>query len=295
MLALLRAKLVEWGRMAGLWLRTRRAALRASTRARRAAIASAALLLLLALLPWTLTTPGTFVVYPNTSHLVVSPDSGVIEDVTAAEGARVAAGAPLLRIANRDLDAQLLAASRAVDSLSAAESAARASGRAAEAEFVALARGAALAGLDALEARERQLTLRAIAAGEIVTPRPEQLIGRRVLPGDSLIQVATVDSVDVRITLTGAGATSIRSGQMVHLISFADPSKPIVARVAGLAATGGSAGPSRGTIEARVRLAATPAWRVGVRGEAKVDLRRSIVIGAVIWNVRQVVRGDFWL
>lgn len=295
LIVLLRAKLVEWGRMAGLWLRTRRAVFRGSRRARRIAVSAAGLLLLLAFLPWTLTTPGTFVVYPIASHLVVAPDSGVIENVVAVEGGRVAAGAPLVQIVNRDLDAQLLAASRAVDSLSAAESAARASGRVADAELISAAARAAGAELDALDVRAKQLTLRAIGAGEVVTPRPEQLVGRRVLPGDSLIQVATLDSVDVRITLTGAGATSIRTGQRVHLISFGDPAKPIVARVTEMSAGGGAAAPSEGTVEARVRLASGPAWRIGMRGDAKVDLRRSIVIGAVVWNMRQLVRGDFWL
>ena len=295
LLVLLRGKLVEWGRMAGLWLRARRAALRSSTGASRVATSVLGLLLLLAFVPWTLTTPGTFVVHPIASHLVVSPDSGVIEGVVAAEGSRVSAGAPLVQLVNRDLEARLLASSRTVDSLSAAESAARAAGRAAEAELLASAGRAAVAQLEAFETRVRQLTLRSIGAGEVLTPRPEELIGRRVLPGDSLLQVAPLDSVDVRITLFGGGATRIRAGQRVHLISLADPANPIDAHITELSAGGGAAGPYEGTVEARVRLRGGPAWRIGMRGEAKVDLRRSIVIGAILWKMRQLVRGDFWL
>jgi len=115
------------------------------------------------------------------------------------------------------------------------------------------------------------------------------------VPGDSLLQVAALDSIEVRITLTGGGATRVHPGQRVHLISFADPAHPITARVTEMSVDGGAAGPSEGTVEARVRLAGGAAWRLGMRGEAKVDLQRSIVLGALIWNLRQVVRGDLWL
>jgi len=295
LLVLLRTRLVEWSRLGAIWVRTRRAALRKSTLATRIAVASFALLIVALLLPWTLTTGGTFVVHPMASQLLVSPDSGVIESVLAAEGGRVAAGSPLVQIANRELEARLLAASRTVDSLSAAESAARAAGRAAQVELIATAGRAAVAELASFESRATQLTLRAVSAGEVVTPRPEELIGRRVVPGDSLLQVAALDSIEVRITLTGGGATRVHPGQRVHLISFADPAHPITARVTEMSVDGGAAGPSEGTVEARVRLAGGAAWRLGMRGEAKVDLQRSIVLGALIWNLRQVVRGDLWL
>jgi putative peptide zinc metalloprotease protein len=294
-LILMRARLVEWGRMAAIWIRARRTALRKSTVAQRIALASLALLIVVLLLPWTLTTGGTFVVYPAASNHLVSPDSGVIESVLGAEGGHVAAGAPLVHIVNRDLEAQVLAASRAVDSLSAAESAARAAGSAARAELFASAGNAAVAQLTALEARARRLTLRAVSGGEIVTPRPEDLIGRRVVPGDSLLQVATVDSVEVRITLTGGGATGVQPGQPVHLFSFVDATRPITARVTEVSVDGGAAAPSEGTVEARVRLPGSSAWRPGVSGEAKLDLRRSVVLGAIVWRLRQVVRGDLWL
>jgi multidrug resistance efflux pump len=182
-----------------------------------------------------------------------------------------------------------------VDSLGAAESAARAAGSTARAELLASAGRAAVAELEALEARVGQLTLRAISPGELVTARPEDLIGRRVVPGDSLLQVATLDSVEVRVVLAGGGATRVRTGDVVHLLSMADPATPVIARVAEMSVGGGAAGQSHGTVEARIRLAGGPAWRPGMRGEAKVDLQRSLVIGAIIWKLRQVVRGDLWL
>ena len=295
LVALMRAKLVELGRLSALWVRARRAALRGSTRGQRVIASLTVLAAVVLVLPWTLTTAGTFVVHPAMSQLVVSPDSGVVETVLAAEGTRVSAGSPLVQIVNRTLEARVLAATRIVDSLSSAESAARAGGRAAEAELLASAGRAAVAALSAYETRASQLTLRSVSAGEVVTSRPEELVGRRVQAGDSLLQVARLDSVEVRITLGGGGATRVRAGQRVHLFSLADPEAPIVGRVADVSVGGGVAGPSEGTVEARVRLSGAAGWRPGVRGEAKVDLQRSIVLGALVWKARQLVRGDLWL
>jgi hypothetical protein len=61
--------------------------------------------------------------------------------------------------------------------------------------------------------------------------------------------------------------------------------------------SGVTTGNAPGLVEARVRLAATPGWMPGMRGEASVELGggRSIVLGALWWKLRQVVRGDLLL
>ena len=292
---ILRARLVEWWHMAAMWFRARRAAARGSRLVRGIAMSSLVVFAIVLALPWTITTGGDFEVHPAASHLLVAPDSGVIESVLATEGSRVAAGVPLVELVDRDLEAQVLAASRTVDSLSMAELAARAAGRAADAELLAAAGRAAVAQLSALETRASQLTLRAVADGEVVTPRPEEMVGRRVQAGDSLLRVAVTDSVEVRIALVGGGATRVQAGQRVHLFSYADPGAPLTGRIADVSIAGGVAAPSEGTVEARVRLPGGTGWRPGVRGEAKVDLQRSIVLAAIVWKLRQVVRGDLWL
>ena len=50
-----------------------------------------------------------------------------------------------------------------------------------------------------------------------------------------------------------------------------------------------------GAVEARVRHAATEAWRPGARGGASIELGRSNVLGALWWNARQLVRADLLL
>ena len=127
----------------------------------------------------------------------------------------------------------------------------------------------------------------------VATRRPDTLVGHRVSPGESLLVIAALDSVEVRIALVGAGATRVQPGQVVHLVSYADVAAPWTGRVVEISAAGSGSG--RGAIEARVRLAAGGAWRPGALGEASIELGRSTVIGALVWKLRQRVRGDLWL
>jgi hypothetical protein len=144
----------------------------------------------------------------------------------------------------------------------------------------------------ALESRVNRLTLRAATAGIVTTPRPDTLVGHRVAAGDSLLTLAELDSVEIRISLTGGGATRVRPGHVVHVVSYADVSAPLTGRVTEVSAAG--MGPNR-AVEARVRLAAGEAWRPGAQGEASIELERSTVLGALWWRLRQGVRGDLLL
>jgi len=228
-----------------------------------------------------------------------APASGVVGEVLVSEGDRVSAGMPLLRLVDRTLDRDLLEALRLADSLSLAETAARASGGnggAARASRLAAERATQLGVIAALEAREHLLTVRAIGDGVVITQRPEALVGHRVAAGDVLVTLASLDSVELRIALA-AGATRVRAGQLVHAVSYADIGARwtgVVGSVSAADVPGDSVG-QPGVIEARVRRSADPAWRVGVHGEARIDLARSTVLGALWWNARQAIRADLWL
>ena len=227
----LRPRLMTWGRTVAMAVRARRATLAASPRRRWAFVALAGLVLMM-FLPWTLTTMGTFVVRPAASSTVSAPDSGVVAQVLVSEGARVEAGAPVVRLVDRVLERELLAAARTVDSLATAETAAHVAAHPAVAARLGLDRQSATARLAALDRRLQQLTVRAVIAGVVVTPRPEDLVGRRVSPGDSLLAIANLDSVEARVSLGGGGATRARPGQVVHLVSYADVSAPWTGQLA---------------------------------------------------------------
>jgi putative peptide zinc metalloprotease protein len=286
---MLRKRIAEWGRGIMLVARTRRATIAV---ARRRVLGGLAILLLVMLLvPWTLTSSGTMVVSPVASSRVNAPDTGVVAEVLVSEGMRVDVGAPLARLANPSLDLAILESARAVDSLTALEVSARAAGRADQARIEA-ERTSATASLAALERRATELTLRAPTAGTVVTRRPEELVGRQVAAGDSFLSLAALDSVELRVELRGAGATRVSAGQVLHAVSFADVSSPWSGRVAAVSASG--IGRS-GFVEARARLVANQVWRPGAAGEASIELARSNLLGAAIWRLRGLIRADLWL
>jgi putative peptide zinc metalloprotease protein len=283
--------LAEWGRTAALALRAQRAAWRERPARRRLAGAGVAALIVLLAVPRWITVGGRFTAAPAYALALVAPDSGIVTQVLAGEGTSVPPGAPVVRLVNLSLEQEETARLRARDSLAVEETRARARGLAAEAERLGAARAALDGGVAEIDARLDALVLRARAGGEVVTPFPQRLMGRRVDSGDTLLTVADPDSVELRVTMAGAGASAVRAGQAVALISFADAAHPIVGVVRSVSP---AAGPGQG-VEVRVRLAASPAWRAGVTGEASVRLRRSNLLGALWWGVRRHVRQDLLL
>jgi putative peptide zinc metalloprotease protein len=285
---------VEWGRNAALSIRAHRAQWRQSPWRIRLLAGGAAVLLVLLLLPRWITVAGGFTAVPVRSLPLIAPDSGIVKQVYAREAARVRAGTPLVRIQNLALEQERVARARARDSVAAEETRARAQGREDEAERLAVERAALTARLDEYDARISVLVLRARTAGEVLTARPEQLLGRRVDSGDTLVIVGDADSLDLRIALTGAGATRVEPGSTVSLVPYSAVGHPVLGVVRSVSPIAESSHDMPG-VEARVRVAAGGAWRVGVTGEARVRLRRSNLLGEIWWGVRQRVRPDILL
>ena len=288
-LLLARRAIVEWGRAIAIGVRGWRAA-RAGTRWWQWPVGVLlGLLVVLALAPWTLTTTGRFVVAPVSTMEVTAPDSGIIAAVLVREGVEVTTGAPLVRIIDRGLEGSMLAAARAVDSLSVATSRARAAQASGEAERLEAERAEAVARFAALQSRVDALIVRARWTGVVTTPRVQEFEGRRVAAGDVIMRVASLDTLEARVSLVRAGASSVVPGQVVHLIAYSDAANPVNATVAGVARAGAGAG---GRIEVRVPVRRDSGWRAGASGEASVELRRSTALAALWWNVRQRLRND---
>jgi hypothetical protein len=179
-----------------------------------------------------------------------------------------------------------------VDSLSVATSRVRATQSAGAVERLEAERIAAVARFTALQSRFDALTLRARWAGTVTTPRVQEIEGRRVEAGDRVMRVATLDTLEARVALARAGAANVRAGQVVHLIAYGDAANPLDAVVAGVASAGEG---GQGTIEVRVPVRQTSGWRAGATGEASVELRRSTMLMALWWNIRQKVRNDLFI
>ena len=289
--AMVRKPAVTWGRSIAMAVRAWNSRRRGRPWWRWPAMMTLGTLALLAVLPWTLTTTGRFVVAPVRTAGVVAPDSGIVAAVLVGEGTRVTAGTPLVRIIDRGLERQLLTAIRAADSLGVAVARARARGDGGLTERLEAQRAQAVATVSASQLRVDALTIRAPLSGVVVTPRVYELAGHRVDAGDHLMDVAVIDSLEVRVAMGRGGAANIRTGQVVHLMAY-DHSAPADGLVGTVAPAGST---SDGAIEVRVPIARTAAWRAGTTGEASVELQRSTVLGALWWNVRQRIRGDLLL
>jgi putative peptide zinc metalloprotease protein len=253
--------------------------------------AAATIVVLGFIVPWPITISGPLVVAPALAIPLTAPDSGIVEQVRVREGSRVPAGAPLLHIRNLELEREMVSHQRVADSLAVRSSQARARNQAAEMSLLDAARSVEEARLDGIRTRLAELGIRALSNGVVVTPRPEELAGRWVSNGEVVLQLGQPDSVEVRIVLAGAGATLVKGGQPVRLLSSATLERPLRTRLSAVSV----AANSPDGLEARVRLPADDSWRPGMTGEASITLRRSNVWGALWWSVRRGIRSDILL
>jgi putative peptide zinc metalloprotease protein len=272
-------------------VRQHRAAWRGHPWRRRLIIGAAAVVVLGALMPWPITVVGRFVAAPVLSIPHVSPDSGLIERVQVREGTRVTAGSPLLEIRNLELERELVSSRRIADSLAAESARARGHGRSAEVALADAARSVEDARLAGLQDRLEALRIRALGSGTVVTPRPEELVGRWVSNGETVLHLGRSDSVEIRIAVRGAGESLVAVGSRVRLLPDATLAGPITARVASVSAVANSSE----TVEARLRLPTGISWRPGMTGQASITVRRSNLWGRLWWAIRRGIRSDILL
>jgi len=263
-------------------------------RARAWIVGSAILLLVIGFLPWPITASGTFRVAPAMSADVVAPEEGIVERVFATEGARVEEGQPLGITRSPALERAAADERRLTDSLDFLAARERGAGSAAAARGYEAEGDESRARLEGLRQRLASMTLRSPIAGVVASPRLEESIGRRLLPGERFAIVLSDDSVDVRIAIPGAGAGLVTPGQPVRLISYANASRPLSIRIGSVGGSADTTGDR--AVEARVRIPTFAAWWCpGIQGEARVTVRRSTLAGALWWKIRSRLRGDLLL
>jgi multidrug resistance efflux pump len=292
--AMAREPVRVWGREAvAAWRRLRAA--RAGKPRRfgplHTAMVAGVVVLVGALVPRPITVTGGFTVAPGSRVALVSPDTGVVFEVSAREGDRVAAGAVLARIRSLDLEHDRRDAALEADSLALREAGARARGDEGAVARQAALRGGAAARAAGLGRRVESLTLRAPSPGVVLTPRPEARAGLWVSIGDTVLELGDPAALEARIALQGAGASLARAGQPVGLMVHSGNG----VRLAGTLASVSETARSGGDLEGRVRLAASADLRPGMTGEASVVLRRSNLWGALWWAVRRKLRSDILL
>jgi hypothetical protein len=287
-----REPILGWARTLREVWQERRAGITRFWHSRRALVGAALGLILLlgAVIRRPITVTGPYTVVPAARFGLVAPDSGVVFQLLAPEGAVVEPGMPVVLIRNLALEREAEGAARAADSLTARETQARARGAEGEVARLASERGVETARAAGLSRRLADLTLRAPVRGVVLSARSDTLAGRRVSLGDTLLVLGRADSVEVSIALEGAGAPLVRGGQRTRLIGYADPSRRISTTLGSVAASAPG-----GAIEGRARLPATATCRPGMTGEASVTVRQASLWGALAWAVRRRIRSDLLL
>jgi len=263
-----------------------------SDRVRYRLLAGAALVLIVgALVPWPITVSGPFTVWSGASLPLTSPDSGIVGQVNVREGSWVETGSTLLRLRSFGLEREAVVLRRTVDSLTLIIARARAADRSSDVAQLEALRSVDAARLTGLDDQIRAFSIRAVSSGRVLTPRPEELVGHGVSRGQVLLRLGRVDTLEVRIALTGAGASSVVTGQPVSLLPNTTAAQALSSRINQVSTT---AEPSH-SLEGRVRLAALDPWRPGMSGRARVTVRRSNLWGALWWSIRRGVRSDILL
>jgi putative peptide zinc metalloprotease protein len=258
---------------------------------RRLLVGAPAVLVLGALVPWDINLLAPFRVAPIFSVMQSAPDSGVVQRVMVREGSAVNGGSPLLEIRNLSLERELAAARRASDSIAALSAQARGLDRQGELTVLNTQLTAEQARVAGLEERVGALRIQALGSGTVLTPRPQEMVGRWVSNGEVVMRLGRMDSIEVRIDVSGAGSSQVGAGSRVHLL----PDAALNGAVEGsLVAVSVAAGPAKAT-EARLRLPAAGGLRPGMTGQASIRVRRSNVWGAVWWRLRRAVRTDILL
>jgi putative peptide zinc metalloprotease protein len=281
----------EWSGTILAAARQAKARLPSGRRGRVLAVA-ACLALLGVLVPARITVTGPFTVAPSSSVALVAADSGLVFDLAAREGLVAEQGTQLARLRNLDLERTIAIGARTVDSLAIRETIARARGQDGEAARLAEEGRAESARLAGYRSRMESLVLRAPGRAVVMTRRPEELAGRWMELGDTVLQLGDPDRVEARIAVQGAGTAMVRPGLRVRLVAHADPGHRLEGVIEGVSV---SAADSGGSVESRVRLTADDALRPGMTGEASITLRRSNAWGAFWWALRRRVRTDLLL
>jgi GAF domain-containing protein len=219
-------------------LAARKQALLALPRRRLQAYTAAALLILAAvtLIRWPLRVSGANpVLRPNGYTPVRVMVDGTVERVTVREGSRVQRGDVLavLRSTSLAADRQGIAADAVTADRLAALAASR--GDAAEERLHRIRSEALRRELALLDEELSLTTVRAPAAGLVLTPRMEERTGTSLGEGDQLLVLGRTDTLELEFGVPQQDILEVRPGQTVRLRVDALPSRTFAGKVTSIA------------------------------------------------------------
>ena len=252
---------------------------------------------------WRETVSGRFVLEPQQRAVVRATEPGEIMAVTASEGMRVSAGAPLLTLRNFKLESR---ASNARAELSFAEAEAR------QAQLNYADFGRAKSERTYQQERYRDISeqagalkVRSPISGVVVTPLLKNLTGSIVDSGAKLVEVDDIGTLQARIFIPEFEVPKVSPNAEVSL-KLESRFQPIRGRVASLAAASSLIG--QGLVnEEKYKGIAPPTYYVatvpltndgrmmpGMAGDAKINVRRRSIAGFIFQDVREFASRKIW-
>lgn len=219
-------------------LAAKKQALLALPRRRVQAYVAAAILLLaaLTLIWWPLRVTGHDPVFrPNGLAPVRALVDGTVERMAVREGSRVAKGDLLAVLRSSSLAGEREATAADANSADRLASLAASRGDAAE-ERLHRIRGEALRReLSLLDEDLGRTSVRAPAAGRVLTPRLEEKTGSSLAEGDLLLVLGRTDTLELELGVEQQDILRVRPGQEVRLRVDALPSRTFAGRVTSIA------------------------------------------------------------
>ncbi len=212
----------------------KRAAFFSIPRRRRttAAVSVVVVLALTTLVRWPLRVVADQPVFRPTAFATARPlVSGTVDRVLVAEGATVAAGAPLLQLRDLEARAERSRADADVRVAQRESQVALSAGDAATMRLGDLRASAARAELSARDLALQALTVRAPVTGVVLTPRPELLLDATLRAGDAALTIGRTDTLELEFGVEQEEIDRVRMNDVVRIRLDALPQETFEGRV----------------------------------------------------------------
>jgi putative peptide zinc metalloprotease protein len=253
---------------------------------------------------WRETVRGRFVLEPEQRAVIRATVPGQVTEVLTDEGSPVTAGTPIFRLRNVKLEEQ---ADRSLADLSLAQ----ADARQAELNYADLgrARGEQSSQTERYRSVSQQVAALQVLSpisGVVVTPRIRNLAGSFVAEGTELAEVDDIQTLKARIFIPDFELRKVALGAPASL-KLESEFQPIVGRVALVSATRLDVAAGLLPAEQYKGIVLPPFYvvtvpvpnphgshRVGMSGDAKIEVRRRSSVWFVWENVREFIQRKIW-
>lgn len=260
----------------------------------RAAGAAAAVVVSLALIPWSLRVEGNAYVLPARTAQVSAEVGGIVEEVLVREGDRVAAGAV---VATLDAAEHLLKLSEARTHYGIVErelQRAQAAGDVARARMEGVNLEQARREIEFFQANVDRTRLRSPIAGVVVTPELETRRGRRLQQGEMFCETAVFHPAVVEVAVSENDIGLVRAGQPARLKANAYPAREFEGKVVRISPQAAVHQDERVFVVTAEIDNPAQALRAGMLGKAKVVTERGSIGYAMLRSPAQWVLRAVW-